>query len=199
MTAGRESGQSLIEGMLGLAVVGTLAIALHATALWHDYSLQALHASATAGFLNTLGKRGPGDSTFLDTRAGEPPFDRSDRALMRDWQIGEVGLIVGTHQREGVVLSASAPVWVPAPRIERRTYLHGGTGHAVSDAQAQLRIGSSGLAWSAAADRSIDLVSQSRVQLQRMDSAWRRPAPDTDWLTRWTGYVPAGLLRGVTP
>lgn len=197
MTKTRDSGQSLIEALLGFSLFSTLAVVLHATALWHDYSLQSLHASAKAGFLSALGKRAPGDGSALDARAGNLLFDRSDLELMRDWQIGEAGLLVGTHYHEGVVLGASAPGWVPAPRIERRTYLHGGAGHGASDAQAQARVGLSGMAWSAAADRSVDLVRQSRVRLQRIDASWHRPAPDTDWLGRWTGYVPAGLLRRV--
>ena len=194
MSIARQRGQSLVEAMVGLAVLGAFAAGVHATGRWHDLSIQSLNSSATTGFLRTLGKP-PGAGSRVDPVPDRFMAEWPVRGLMTEWQIGEDGMIEGTSGTDGVVIAARLPAWVPAPWIARHTYLHGGTGHARSDAQVQSHTASSAMAWSEAAYRSTKLVRQAAKRIDRVDSPWRRPVPDTDWLARWTGFVPAGLLR----
>ena len=198
MSVSGQGGQSLAEAMVGLAVLGAFAAGVHATGRWHDLSLQSLNVSATMGFLRSLGKPA-GAGTRVDPVAGRLMVDAPVRGLMTDWQIGEGGMVIGTSGADGVEIAARLPAWIPDPWIARHTYLHGGTGHGRSDAQVQSHTASSATAWSDAADRSAGLVRQAATRLERVDSPWRRPVPDTDWFARWAGFVPAGLLRNSSP
>ena len=194
MSVARQRGQSLVEAMLGLAVLGAFAAGVHATGRWHDLSIQSLNSSATTGFLRTLGKP-PDAGTRLDRDADRFAPVGPIRTLMTEWQVGVGGIVVGSSGTDGVAIAARLPAWVPDPWIARHTYLHGGTGDGRSDAQVQSHTASSAMAWSDAAGRSSELIRQAAKRIERVDSPWRRPVPDTDWLVRWTGFVPAGLLR----
>ena len=194
MSVARQRGQSLVEAMLGLAVLGAFAAGVHATGRWHDLSIQSLTRSATTGFLRTLGQP-PDAGTRLDRDADRFAPVGPIRTLMTEWQVGVGGIVVGSSGTDGVAIAARLPAWVPAPWIARHTYLHGGTGHGRSDAQVQSHTASSAMAWSDAAGGSSELIRQAAKRIERVDSPWRRPVPDTDWLVRWTGFVPAGLLR----
>ena len=194
MRVARQSGQSLVEAMVGLAVLGAFAAGVHATGRWHDLSIQSLNASATTGFLRTLGKP-PDAGTRLDRVADHLNSVGPVQALVMEWRVGEGGIVVGSSGTDGVAIAARLPDWIPAPWIARHTYSFGGTGHGRSDAQVQSHTASSVMAWSDAADRSAELVRQAASRIDRVDSPWRRPVPDTNWLVRWAGFVPAGLLR----
>ena len=194
MSLTSERGQSLLEAMLGLAVLGTLGIAVHLTGRWHDLSISALQSSESAGFMRTFGQTS-GQGVRLEPGQANPPPGGSVPALMTEWKIGEKGLVVARASAAGVATQVHLPAWVPSPAIVRHTYMHGGTGHGQSDAQIQSHTGSSPTAWSAAAKHSAELVHQARVATRPVDAPWHRPAPDSDWLTPWAGFVPVKLLR----
>ncbi len=189
-----QRGQSLLEAMLGLTVLGSLGIAVHLTGRWHDVSISALQGSALSGFLRTFGQA-TGQGTRLES--GQPGIQSGGPVpvLMKEWNIGDDGLVVADSGPVDVVRHVHLPTWAPKPEIARRTYLHGGTGHGQSDAHIQSHTGSSKTAWSAAAEHSAELVRQAGATMRPVDSPWRRPAPDSDWLTHWAGFVPARLLR----
>ena len=198
MSVKRQGGQSLVEAMAGLVVLGAFVAGVHATGRWHDLSIQSLTDSATTAFLRAFGRPAnpetrlvPADNRF--TAIGLV------HALKTEWQIGEGGVIVSSSGRDGVANAARLPVWVPAPWIDRHTYLLGGTGHGRSDAQVQSHTATSATAWSDAADRSSGVVLQAGRRTEPVDSPWRRPAPGTDGLARWAGFVPSGLLQGRQP
>ena len=198
MSVTRQSGQSLIEAMVGLAILGVFAAGVHATGRWHDLSIQSLNSGATNGFLRSLGKP-PDARTRLDRGADLFTAVGPVQALMTEWQIGEGGMIAGSSGTDGVVIAARLPAWVPVPWIARHTYLLGGTGHGRSDMQVQSHTASSATAWSDVADRSAELARRATERIEPVESPWRRPVPDTDWLARWAGFVPPGLLRRSPP
>ena len=191
-------GQSLLEAMVGLVLLSAFGVAVHATGRWHDLSIQSLHKSASTVFARAHGKASVKD-VHIDNSADRLSAGGPLSTLMTEWNIGESGLIVGSFRAELVRLPAPLPHWVPSPVITRRTYLHGGTGHGQSDAQIQSQTGSSATAWADAARDSASLVRQATATLRPVDSPWRRPSLDIDWLARWPGFVPASLLRGPTP
>ena len=189
-----ERGQSLLEAALGIAVLGTFGIAVHLTGRWHDLSVDSLNASVSTGFLHTFGqKSAPG--ARLDQSAAHKLVDGPISGLMKEWKISDDGLIVVRSGSAGGVTQVRLPAWAPAPLIVRYSYLHGGTGHGRSDAQVQTHTGSSTTAWSAAATSSAELVRRVGATVRPVDSPWQRPAPDSDWLTHWSGFVPDTLLR----
>jgi hypothetical protein len=189
-----ERGQSLLEAMLGLAVLGTLGVAVHLTGRWHDLSISALQSSASAGFMRTFGQPS-GPAVRLERSQANTPPGGSVPALLKEWKIGDDGLVVARAGAVGMITQVHLPAWAPSPAIVRDTYMHGGTGHGQSDAQIQLHTGSSPTAWSAAAAHSAELVHQVSATTRPVDAPWRRPAPDSDWLTHWAGFVPVKLLR----
>ena len=120
MRVARQSGQSLVEAMVGLAVLGAFAAAVHGTGRWHDLSIQSLNASSTTAFLRTLGKP-PGAGTRADPVHDRFMADGPVRGLMTEWQIGQDVMIRGTSGTDGVVIAARLPDWIPAPWIARHT------------------------------------------------------------------------------
>lgn len=77
------------------------------------------------------------------------------------------------------------------PPIHRRVAILAGAGHAGSDSAAQSRMAASRLAWSDDATRSVRAGRAAAAVLLPLDAGWQRAAPDFDWLSAWSGLVPA--------
>lgn len=80
------------------------------------------------------------------------------------------------------------------PPIHRRVAILTGVGHADGDAAAQSKMASSRLAWSGNASQSVSAGRAAASVLQPLEAGWPRPAPDFDWLSAWSGLVPADAV-----
>ena len=80
------------------------------------------------------------------------------------------------------------------PSIHRRISILAGVGHAESDAAAQSRMASSRLAWADNASQSVRTGRAAASVLQPLDVGWQRPEPSFDWLSPWSGLVPASAV-----
>lgn len=78
--------------------------------------------------------------------------------------------------------------------INRHTAIMRGTGAAVSDGAAQVRLAQADSVWAAQARRSMALGEQVSGRMQAVDVAWGRADFIPDWLVPWTGWVPAPHL-----
>ncbi len=114
------------------------------------------------------------------------------RTLRRDWQLDRA--MVGAQVQ--VAPLAGTAVGPVAPAIRRYSVVLGHAGHAPDDLGAQSRVAASPTAWSSHAARSTSAARSAAAALSPLDAAWGRPAPQFDWLSPWTGLVPADALRG---
>jgi hypothetical protein len=110
---------------------------------------------------------------------------------------GPARLGVGAGLPGGDSASGAGTLWtgLVAPPVHRRLAILPGAGHAGSDAAAQSRMASSGLAWSTNARQSVSAGRAAAAVLQPLDAGWNRPAPDFDWLSAWSGLVPSSALE----
>lgn len=198
----QERGQAMIEAMIGVIVIGAFVAGTHAAGRWHSKSVDALQSSAAEGFLRSMGKRPGIDLPEFQSHhvpiASSPEQLSGHRVadrLRREWNIDSPGPITTAVAAAPKSSNARLPVWVPQTEIVRHFHVIGGTGHGYSDRQAQAHVGTSRTAWASAALRSSEIVRLSGERLHPVDVAWRRSAPDSDWLSRWAGYVPARLLK----
>jgi len=135
------------------------------------------------------------------------------RQLRQQWGLdgGIVTARVRTSPAAGTGASAAVPdkaatpssgglgtLWSGGitPSIHRRISLLAGVGHAESDAAAQSRMASSRLAWADNASQSVRTGRAAASVLQPLDVGWQRPAPSFDWLSPWSGLVPASAVGG---
>lgn len=82
----------------------------------------------------------------------------------------------------------------PYPSLTRATAILRGGGHAVSDSDTQERVGQSAQAWAGARAVSVSHGRTVQMRTAGVDAGWARAAPDFDWLSRWSGHVPAPLI-----
>lgn len=196
-----ERGQAMIEAMAGAIVIGAFVAGIFVAGRWHAKSVDVLEASLAQAFLMSMGKRDLDPSARHKHDAPNAslpevvPGYRVIDSLRREWQIDSPGQIIASVGEAPVVWHAQMPGWIPAPRIVRHSYVVGGTGHGKSDVQVQSHVAGSATAWTNVAHHSRELLRHSGGRLRPVDEAWRRPAPDTDWLSRWTGFVPTRLLQ----
>jgi len=135
------------------------------------------------------------------------------RQLRQQWGLdgGIVTARVRTSPAAGTGASAAVPdkaatpssgglgtLWSGGitPSIHRRVAILAGVGHAESDAAAQSRMASSRLAWADNASQSVRSGRAAASVLQPLDAGWQRPAPSFDWLSPWSGLVPASAVGG---
>lgn len=136
------------------------------------------------------------------------------RQLRQQWGLdgGIVTARVRTSPASGTGASAAVPgnATTPAaagglgtlwsggitPSIHRHISILAGVGHAESDAAAQSRMASSRLAWADNASQSVRTGRAAASALQPLDAGWQRPAPSFDWLSPWSGLVPASVVGG---
>ena len=133
----------------------------------------------------------------------------SARQLRQDWGLDR-GIVTARVRISPVLGTGASPAgaaqsddasaagtrWtgLVVPPIHRRVAILAGAGHADGDAAAQSRMASSALAWSSNATRSVGAGRAAAAVLQPLDAAWNRPAPDVDWLSAWSGLVPAAAV-----
>ena len=133
------------------------------------------------------------------------------RQLRQQWGLdgGIVTARVRTSPAAGTGASAAVPdkaatpssgglgtLWSGGitPSIHRRVAILAGVGHAESDVAAQSRMASSRLAWADNASQSVRSGRAAASVLQPLDAGWQRPAPSFDWLSPWSGLVPASAV-----
>lgn len=112
-------------------------------------------------------------------------------ALRHELKVEDQGMVrahaavrVSPHHRHGASLI-----------VRRHAAILADAGHADGDSAAQRRIAASRTAWAAAARGSQAPARQARALLKRIDTGWRRPPPDLDWLGPWSDLVPADRMR----
>ncbi|MBB1624946.1 TadE family protein [Achromobacter sp. UMC71] len=81
-----------------------------------------------------------------------------------------------------------------AARIQRRTSVAVGAGHAYGDDDARRRIGAAPTAWGQAAKPSLSLARSVGGLAANVEAPWRRPVISLDWLSPWADVVPAERL-----
>lgn len=125
--------------------------------------------------------------------------------LRREWSLEDEGLITARVSltfggatrwardgpREGLGLGVYD---APYPSLSRGTAILRGGGHAVSDSDTQTRVGQSALAWAGAQAGSMGHGRTVQLRTAGVDAGWGRAEPDFDWLSRWSGHVPAPLI-----
>lgn len=122
----------------------------------------------------------------------------SAEALRNDWGIQDPGVL-----HVGVSLSGTLPLQghhstesgrfhadIGYPPTSRHTAILTGAGHASGDTQVQQVLGRSPLAWGSSASASYTAGGRIAAIMNKVDSAWNRPAPEFDWLASWAGRVP---------
>lgn len=78
--------------------------------------------------------------------------------------------------------------------IHRHTAIMRGSGAAVSDGAAQERLAQADSVWAHQARHSGELGERVSARMRAVDAAWGRADFAPDWLTPWTGWVPAQHL-----
>jgi hypothetical protein len=74
--------------------------------------------------------------------------------------------------------------------LRRHTSVLTDAGHAEDDGAVQKRVAGSRAAWTDSAHASSSLARRMSNRMGAVDSAWKRPLPDQDWLDVWEGAVP---------
>lgn len=134
----------------------------------------------------------------------QPGGDARDAStLRRDWLLADTGILRASvtlhpqHRARGDAKEGPlgmVRIDTAYPALQRSTHVLTGAGHAPSDAQAQQRTGSSGLAWAAAHSASRAAGVEVAGRADGIDSGWGRADPRFDWLDLWSGRVPAHLI-----
>jgi len=212
----RQRGQALTEAMVVLGALTGLLWAVYASGTWQDDSLRAGLAARQAAFAyNRLDADVPPDFSvyanddWADSRIrfaaalpeglpnnAQPGGSHAHAAtLRRDWRVAQPVVMaayveVATSHRERM-----AAVLGDVQTLTRHTVVLRGAGHAGADAQAHARIAASDLAWQRPAQATRAVGQALAVRMQPVEQAWLRPAPDFDWLQKWTDLVPPQALR----
>lgn len=141
----------------------------------------------------------------LSSQAQPGRAARDAITLRADWSLEDRGLIharvnmafgAGRHVSETQTELLGLGVFDRAyPALRRDTYVLVGAGSALSDAAVQEAVAASRFAWAAPQGMSRSVGGQAAGRAAMVDSAWGRAEPDFDWLSRWSGRVPAHLLE----
>ncbi|CAM3704399.1 Pilus assembly protein [Bordetella sputigena] len=218
-----QHGQAMVEAVAGLAVLGLLATAVLSVARFQWQGLWASHAARTQAFRYALGDRAgdvaaPGSSSSSLSRGGAvhaaaplPRYGGANVQVMRAARaadfVGPGGPRAAALRRElgaedqGMVHALASVRVSPHPHhgtgliVRRHAAILADAGHADSDSAVQRRIGASRAAWAEAARGSLTPARQAQALLKRIDTGWRRPPPDLDWLGPWSDLVPADRLH----
>ncbi len=224
----KQGGQALVEALVAMGVLVLLWISMAWLMKYQDMALQASHASRYAAFALTreppaLPLQEARDHFFMGQthqwadQRGEQVLDsvRSDvkldvarlsplsglaqagahaahaDGLRKQWHVADQGLVqaqVSVDPENGLY-----------PALSRQTTILVHAGHAQGDLHTQQRVADSTIAWRGAADTSIALSQRVAGAMQAVDLAWGREAVNLDWLTPWSGMVPARHTMGETP
>ncbi len=188
-----QGGQGLVEAMLALAVLGGMLFYVHSTGDLQHVASKLLSQSTYQAFLAAKGVVTDSPSTAIlpGTRLGVAFFGSPvEQELLR------VPGLIAMAAESSKYSRLRSPRQQASPGLHRRTYLHTGTGHASSDALTQDRVAQSGLVWQRASLKSRALAGFMAPGVARNDQPWHRPSIDTDWLGKWSGFVPRQAING---
>ncbi|ARP81066.1 hypothetical protein CAL12_09565 [Bordetella genomosp. 8] len=193
MTNKAQNGQALVEALVGAALLGLLATAVVSISRFQWQGLRASHAARAQAFCYAAGDRtNPEFAHVRVTRAEQAadftgPGGPRAAVLRRELHVEDKGMVrayaavdVHPHRHHGAGLI-----------LRRHVAILADAGHAVGDDAAQERIAASRAAWATAAGASHAPARQAQALLKRIDTGWRRPPPDLDWLAPWSDVVPA--------
>lgn len=108
------------------------------------------------------------------------------------------GIVSGEVSTEPRLSTAARNFSLPGRGVlSSRFAILAGAGHADSDPDAQARIDASPHAWGRAAQATARAGKRVESATGRVDAAWNRPLPQYDWLSAWSGLVPADRLDEV--
>lgn len=205
-----QRGQALIEGVVIIPLLLLLMLAAH----WL-LNLQLQKARIQNKAANT--------AWFLSRVASSDATRESITQRLRALKTKDEGLMLSsTHltvldpttqiaadltrqldlRNDGLLHKVSYSEWETNPQLtslkqqQSHTVLVG-AGHAVSPQWVRRRIEQSTVLW-ADAQRNSRYVGQNIARYSApVDSAWRRPAPSFDWLSKWEQSVPKRYQAGV--
>lgn len=80
-------------------------------------------------------------------------------------------------------------------RLRRHTAILRGDGAASGDTEVQSTLAAASVLWHGTAHRSVQLAGLVDIRMRALDAPWGRADLQTDWLTPWTGRLPARHLR----
>jgi len=185
----RQSGQALVELLVAMLSMTTLALAVVWLGRLQDAALQAEHDAHHLAFLAARGETswtGP-DSALAPTLvrlaplpyAAQPAGEHMYAAtLRREWEVADEGAL-------------QAIVQLPAyPAVKRQAVTLTNAGHASGDVHTLQRLANAGLSWAQVAAISYDVAQQVTDIMLPVDQPWGRAVPDEQWLTRWQGQIP---------
>lgn len=192
----RQRGQALVESLLMLPV---LMLAFLAVA-WVGKLQFAAQEMAQASRKAAMSAAAGAPVASPQTRAALAGHDRAlpgvaasaasgNARLQAEWFGADLRLVSVIAQAS---LTGTGP-W-DAARIQRRTSVAVGAGHAYGDDDARRRIGAAPTAWGRAANHSLSLARSVGGLASRVDAPWRRPSISQDWLSPWADVVPADRL-----
>jgi hypothetical protein len=196
VTAAHQHGQAAVEAVIVLALFTALGAGIAAVGGLQWLGLGAAHASRSQAFLHARGSAGSAPDGIDVSRGARParfmgPGGASAAALRREWGVEDGGMVTASARFR----SEHGPHGGTLPAGRRHTSLLAGAAHARDDRHAQQIVGSSRIAWTRAAQPSIQAGRRVASALRGIDAAWRRELPHFDWLSPWSDLAPAGRVR----
>lgn len=185
-----QRGQALVEALLivPMLIVAFLAVAWIGKLQFSAQEMAQLSRRAVMAAASGAPVASPqtGASVAGRAQAMAGGMASANAALQNEWFGAELRLMSVSAQ----TAVAGTARW-DAARIQRRTSVATGAGHADGDDDARRRVGAAPTSWGRAANRSLSLARSVGGAVGRVDAPWGRPAISTDWLSPWADLVPA--------
>lgn len=203
-----QSGQAFVELLLVMPVMLLLMAAAHwLFTLQHTQSVIQVRATDDAWRLTRLAMTGEQPSTLsrrlvhLTPNEGvqttslalgvSDPTNAIAAGLSTELDTFGQGLAYRLQHRQKLAHQAFSAVEL----IQDHVTLVGAA-HAVTPQRVQQRIAQSDVLWGEAYRRSRRVGETIARYSAPVDAAWRRPAPNFDWLGRWQSSVPTRYQQG---
>lgn len=216
----QQSGQAVIEAVIAALALAALWWAITWLARVQDFSLHVHHGVRYAAFsLSREGQVNNERVDAVWQALPQQWVTPNQESLLeiyeqRDWQLQQLAPVapedqVGGSNRAALLMSQElgaadegawrvehrlAPtlrnVMAPFPTIYRRLAIAIGAAHAESDRNTWERIEQSATTWQQPFLTSRRLVEQVERGASGIDTAWKRPTPNTRWLHIWETEVP---------